>query len=153
MRFGMGIILTPEEEKLLAPVVKPCYAALGLANDYFSFDVEWQEFQLGTSGKGIMTNLVWLFMQWDQVDVEEAKRRVREVTNRYEEEYRQRVDAFLAKEGKGNDKLKTYLHALGYQIPGECRVEPALSPVPPSAVRRGQRIAREGPETIQRGRE
>ncbi|KAG2026212.1 hypothetical protein GB937_001719 [Aspergillus fischeri] len=118
MRFGMGIRLTPEEETRLAPIVKPCYAALGLANDYFSFDVEWQEFQSGSSGKRTMTNLVWLFMQWDQVDVQEAKRRVREVTNRYEDEYRQRVEAFLAKEGRGNDKLKTYLNALGHQIPG-----------------------------------
>ncbi|KAF4231839.1 hypothetical protein CNMCM6457_005138 [Aspergillus fumigatiaffinis] len=106
MRFGMGARLTPEEERRLAPIVKPCYAALGLANDYFSFDIEWQEFQSASSGKRTMTNLVWLFMQWDQVDVEEAKRRVREVTNRYEDEYR------------GNDKLKTYLNALGHQIPG-----------------------------------
>jgi hypothetical protein len=114
----MGIRLTPEEERGLAPVVKPCYAALGLANDYFSFDVEWQEFQSASSGKRTMTNLVWLFMQWDQVDVEEAKRRVREVTNRSEDEYRQRMEGFLAKEGRGNDKLKTYLNALGHQIPG-----------------------------------
>ncbi|KAF7125867.1 hypothetical protein CNMCM5793_002160 [Aspergillus hiratsukae] len=98
MRFGMGILLTAEEERCLAPIVKPCYAALGLANDYFSFDVEWEEFQSGSSGKSTMTNLVWLFMQWHQVDVQEAKRRVREVTNRYEDEYRQRVEAFLAKE-------------------------------------------------------
>lgn len=118
MRFGMGILLTAEEERYLAPIVKPCYAALGLANDCFSFDVEWQEFQSGSWGKGTMTNLVWLFMQWDQVDVQEAKRRVREVTNRYENKYKQHVEAFLAKEGKGSGKLKTYLNALGHQIPG-----------------------------------
>ncbi|KAL4925304.1 class I glutamine amidotransferase-like protein [Aspergillus undulatus] len=45
MRFGMGILLTDDEQKLIEPIVKPCYAALGLANDYFSFDVEWEEFQ------------------------------------------------------------------------------------------------------------
>ncbi|GFF26184.1 fusicoccadiene synthase [Aspergillus lentulus] len=118
MRFGMGIRLTSEEENRLAPIVKPCYAALGLANDYLSFDVEWQEFQSASSGKRTMTNLVWLFMQWDQVDVQEAKRRVREVTNQYEDEYRERMEAFLAKDGRGNDKLKIYLHALGHQIPG-----------------------------------
>lgn len=118
MRFGMGIRLTSEEENRLAPIVKPCYAALGLANDYFSFDVEWQEFQSVSSGKRTMTNLVWLFMQWDQVDVQEAKRRVREVTNQYEDEYRERMEAFLAKDGRGNDILKIYLHALGHQIPG-----------------------------------
>ena len=45
MRFGMGILLTPEENNLTYPIVRPCYAALGLANDYFSFDVEWEEYQ------------------------------------------------------------------------------------------------------------
>ncbi|RHZ58361.1 hypothetical protein CDV55_105563 [Aspergillus turcosus] len=103
MRFGLAILLTAEEERYLAPIVKPCYAALGLANDYFSFDVEWEEFQSGSSGESTMTNLVWLLMQWHQVDVQEAKRCVRKVTNQYEDEYRQRVEALLAKEGKGND--------------------------------------------------
>ncbi|RLL95672.1 hypothetical protein CFD26_101005 [Aspergillus turcosus] len=103
MRFGLAILLTAEEERYLAPIVKPCYAALGLANDYFSFDVEWEEFQSASSGESTMTNLVWLFMQWHQVDVQEAKRCVRKVTNQYEDEYRQRVEALLAKEGKGND--------------------------------------------------
>ncbi|KAL4790372.1 isoprenoid synthase domain-containing protein [Aspergillus venezuelensis] len=55
MRFGMGIILTEEEQKRIEPIVKPCYAALGLANDYFSFDIEWEEFQ-AESDKTTMTN-------------------------------------------------------------------------------------------------
>lgn len=118
MRFGMGIRLTPEEEERLSSVVKPCYAALGLANDYFSFDVEWEDFRSGHCGESTMTNLVWLFMKWYQIDAAEAKSRVREVTNGYEEEFRKRKDAFLAGEGKGNIKLATYLRALEYQIPG-----------------------------------
>ncbi|CAG8178600.1 unnamed protein product, partial [Penicillium nalgiovense] len=44
MRFGMGIVLTPEEEETVAPIVRPCFAALGQANDYHSFDIEWEEF-------------------------------------------------------------------------------------------------------------
>ncbi|KUL89338.1 hypothetical protein ZTR_03640 [Talaromyces verruculosus] len=118
MRFGMGIILTSEEEESLAPIVKPCYAALGLANDYFSFDVEWEELQADDSGKKTMTNLVWLFMQWYKIDIAEAKERVREVTNQYEREYQQQVKVFMATEGKGNAKIGTYLKALGHQIPG-----------------------------------
>ncbi|KAJ9273363.1 hypothetical protein DTO212C5_437 [Paecilomyces variotii] len=81
MRFGMGIRLTPEEEERLSSVVKPCYAALGLANDYFSFDVEWEDFRSGRCGESTMTNLAWLFMKWYQIDAAEAKSRVREVTN------------------------------------------------------------------------
>ncbi|EYE98143.1 uncharacterized protein EURHEDRAFT_400288 [Aspergillus ruber CBS 135680] len=44
MRFGMGILLTLEEDEMIAPIVKQCYFALGLSNDYFSFDVEWERF-------------------------------------------------------------------------------------------------------------
>ncbi|KAL4938163.1 hypothetical protein BDV06DRAFT_215327 [Aspergillus oleicola] len=55
MRFGMGIILTEEEQKQIEPIVKPCYAALGLANDYFSFHIEWDEFQ-AKSNNTTMTN-------------------------------------------------------------------------------------------------
>ncbi|PIG79159.1 hypothetical protein AARAC_008537 [Aspergillus arachidicola] len=67
MRFGMGILLTEEEIETVAPIVKPCYAALGLANDYFSFDVEWKEFQERQSDEGAMTNAAWLFKQWNSV--------------------------------------------------------------------------------------
>jgi len=45
MRFGMGIVLTDEEERLIGPIAKPCFAALGLANDFYSFDIEWDEFR------------------------------------------------------------------------------------------------------------
>lgn len=118
MRFGMGILLTEEEIRTVAPIVKPCYAALGLANDYFSFDVEWKEFQERESGEGAMTNAVWLFTQWDNVDIATAKKLVREVTNQYEEEYQRRVEEFILGEGHNATKLHTYLRALAYQIPG-----------------------------------
>ncbi|BAE64279.1 unnamed protein product [Aspergillus oryzae RIB40] len=118
MRFGMGILLTEEEIETVTPIVKPCYAALGLANDYFSFDVEWKEFQERQSDEGAMTNAVWLFMQWNNVDVATAKKLVWEVTNRYEEEYQRRVEEFIAGEGRNAAKLHTYLRALAYQIPG-----------------------------------
>lgn len=37
MLFGMGMALSPEEDEQLANIVRPCYASLALANDYFSF--------------------------------------------------------------------------------------------------------------------
>ena len=117
MRFGMGIVLTPEKQKLIEPIVKPCYAALGLANDYFSFDIEWEEFQ-AESDKTTMTNAVWLFMQWENLNAEQAKRRVQEVTKQYEQQYLRNIADFAAGEGKENIKLQTYLKAQGYQVPG-----------------------------------
>ncbi|KAL3474415.1 isoprenoid synthase domain-containing protein [Aspergillus californicus] len=92
MRFGMGIQLSPEEQKQIEPIVKPCYAALGLANDYFSFDIEWEEFQ-AESDKTTMTNA-------------------------YEQQYLHNVAGFATGEGKDNVKLQAYLKAQGYQIPG-----------------------------------
>lgn len=143
MRFGMGIRLSNEEQRIIEPIVKPCYAALGLANDYFSFDIEWQEFQ-SESDKTAMTNAVWLFMQWDGLDIQQAKRRVREVTNRYEKEYKQRVAEFVAGEGKDNIKLQSYLKAEGHQIPGNVawslrcpRYHPELCTEAARALRKG----------------
>ena len=125
MRFGMGILLTPEENNLTYPIVRPCYAALGLANDYFSFDVEWEEYQQEQTSdkpqcdKKAMTNLVWLFIHWRNVDIPEAKEMVRHVVNQYEQEFLQKMDAFLTTgEGKGNAKLKDYLMAQAYQVSG-----------------------------------
>ncbi|KAF7586323.1 hypothetical protein BBP40_009070 [Aspergillus hancockii] len=118
MRFGMGIMLTGEEINTVASIVKPCYAALGLANDYFSFDAEWKEFNQVQFDKGAMTNAVWLFMRWNNVGIAEAKDLVRKVTNEYEQEYQNRVEAFIAGDGRNMTKLHTYLRALAYQIPG-----------------------------------
>ncbi|KAE8152335.1 isoprenoid synthase domain-containing protein [Aspergillus avenaceus] len=117
MRFGMGILLTEDENATVAPIIKTCHAALGLANDYFSFDVEWREFEK-QSKKGSMTNAVWLFMQWNNVDIPEAKRLVQKVTNQYEQEYLRRVENFINGEGRDAAKLHTYLKAQGLQIPG-----------------------------------
>jgi hypothetical protein len=51
-------MLTEEEIKTVAPIVKPCYTPLDLANDYFAFDVEWKEFNETESGDGAMANAV-----------------------------------------------------------------------------------------------
>ncbi|KAL4801265.1 isoprenoid synthase domain-containing protein [Aspergillus unguis] len=115
MRFGMGILLTKEEQRLIEPLVKPCYAALGLANDYFSFDIEWEEFQ--HEDKATMTNAVWLFMQWENLDVEQAKERVRNVVNQYEKQYLNNIAGYAAG-CKEDDKILGYLNAQKYQIPG-----------------------------------
>ncbi|KAL5041044.1 hypothetical protein BDW71DRAFT_212499 [Aspergillus fruticulosus] len=117
MRFGMGILLSEEEQKMVEPLVKPCYAALGLANDYFSFDIEWEEFQQDAE-KTTMTNAVWLFMQWDGLGVEQAKERVREVTNGYEQQYLRNIKEFASGPGKERPHLLEYLKAEAYQIPG-----------------------------------
>jgi hypothetical protein len=120
VRFGMGIILTQEEENRLASIVKPCFAALGLANDYYSFDIEWNEFQQEKSAgeNPTMTNAVWLYMQWDNLPIDEAKERVRQVVRDYETRYQQQMNNFIADKEQCSSKLRDYLRALAFQIPG-----------------------------------
>ncbi|KAL4771843.1 isoprenoid synthase domain-containing protein [Aspergillus nidulans var. acristatus] len=89
MRFGMGILLSKDEQRMVKPLVKPCYAALGLANDYFSFDIEWEEFQR-EGDKTTMTNA----------------------------QYLRNIEEFAAGPGKERPHLLEYLKAEGYQIPG-----------------------------------
>lgn len=120
MRFGMGILLTNEEEKRVASIVKPCFAALGLANDFYSFDIEWDEFQQmdDTDKTPTMTNAVWLYMKWENISIDEAKDRVRQVVRDYETEFQQRMNIFVADQEECSPKLREYLRALAFQIPG-----------------------------------
>ncbi|KAJ5301085.1 uncharacterized protein N7443_006087, partial [Penicillium atrosanguineum] len=120
IRFGMGFVLTKEEEKRTAPVVKPCFAALGLANDYYSFDIEWKEFQeeKNSGEKPTMTNAVWLYMQWENLLIDDAKERVRRVVRNYESDYQKQMNDFIADKEQCSPKLRKYLQALAFQIPG-----------------------------------
>ncbi|KAJ9663560.1 hypothetical protein H2198_000826 [Neophaeococcomyces mojaviensis] len=114
MCFGMGIVLDEQELRQVDRVAHAAYAALGLANDYFSFDVEYAEFQSNDKKKA-MTNAVWLFMHWYGVDVAEAKRLARAETRKYEVQFLQ-----LQKELEPSlsPKLRHYVQGLAYQIAG-----------------------------------
>jgi hypothetical protein len=116
MLFGMGMKLTEEEDAQLENVVHPCFAALGLANDYFSFDREYEEFK--NSKATSLTNAVWLFMQWHDVDVHTAKDMVRTATNCYEKQFLELSKEFRRTHAPISEKLNQYLMALTYQVGG-----------------------------------
>lgn len=118
MCFGMGLLLTDEEWKLAAPITRPCFAALGLVNDLFSFDIEWEEYQREGKTDQNMTNLVFLFMQWENLSIAEAKERTKETVRHYEEEYYEKVKAFSLDRKTCSTNLETYLKAQSYQISG-----------------------------------
>lgn len=48
MLFGMGMTLTQQEDAQLACIIRPCFAALELTNDYFPFDREMEDAQSST---------------------------------------------------------------------------------------------------------
>lgn len=116
MLFGLGITLTPDEVEELREVVYPCHACLGLANDYFSFDREYAEFDSSDDGK--LINAVWLFMKWQGANASVAKQLVKEATNRYEAEYLARVRQYKASRRFASPKLDKYLEALSYMVSG-----------------------------------
>lgn len=116
MLFGIGMTLTEDEDKQLVDVVRPCYASLALANDYFSFDREWEEAQEPGAPKPV--NAVWHYMRWQGVDVATAKRLVRDAANTYERMYLGLCDEFRKTHAPISEKLDRYLDALGYQISG-----------------------------------
>lgn len=120
MRFAMGILLTKEEEEILAPITKPCSAALGLANDLYSFDVEWKEFQekLLHEKSPTMTSAVWLYMTWERLSVTEAKHKTRLLVREYEQSFQDRMTRFIQEDERCSPKLARYLKALAFQIPG-----------------------------------
>jgi hypothetical protein len=115
MLFGMGMTLTTEEDELVADIVRPCYASLALANDYFSFDREWQEAQEEGASKPL--NAVYLYMKWQGVTIAEAKQHVRKATNHFEKQFLELCDRFRQAH-PGADKLSTYLQCLSYQVSG-----------------------------------
>lgn len=125
--FGMGVTLSKEEDIKLEQIRKPCYAALGLANDFFSFDREYADFE--KSGKSqTLTNAVWLHMQWYNMDVNAAKSMTLEATKRYEEQFLGSCAEFRQNNAPIPEKLDRYLDALAYQ---KCCLEFELSEVPP----------------------
>lgn len=104
----------------MASIVKPCFAALGLANDYYSFDIEWKEFQetSNTDETPTMTNAVALYMKWDDLSIDDAKEKVRQVVRDYERGFQYQMDTFIADRENCSQKLAEYLRALAFQIPG-----------------------------------
>ncbi|KAK4185022.1 isoprenoid synthase domain-containing protein [Podospora australis] len=120
MLFGMGMTLTEEEDTLLAPLIRPCYASLALANDYFSFDREWEEIQSKPGASQKLLNAVWLYMKWNGVEAEVAKRRTREACNRYEQQYLDNIERFRREHASDPnfEKLDRYLRGLAQQVSG-----------------------------------
>jgi hypothetical protein len=116
MLFGMGMTLSPTEDILLTSLRYPCYAALGLANNYFSFDREYALY-IQSGKRKTLSNAVWLHMHWHNVSVEEAKEMTLAATRGYEEQFLRDCEE-LRKNGAVGEKAEKYLRGLAYQVSG-----------------------------------
>lgn len=85
----------------------------GLCNDIFSFDVEFEDFQRTKSEA--MTNIVWLFIQWHNLDVKEARKLAGVEARMHELKFLR-----LWRDAKDtlSPKLERYVRGLAYQIAG-----------------------------------
>jgi hypothetical protein len=118
MLFGMGMTLFPAEDTLLTPLRHPLYAALGLANDYFSFDREYALY-IRSGKRQTLDNAVWLHMCWHNVSVDEAKEMTLAATRRYERMFLAECEEFREREKEVlGEKLERYLRGLALQISG-----------------------------------
>lgn len=113
----MGVTLTEEEDRQLESLRKPCYAALGLANDYFSFDREYDEFQASGESQ-TLTNSVWLHMEWHNVDIAAAKRMVKQAVWHYERRFLDLCAEYRCEYSSLSDHVDRHLRALAYQVSG-----------------------------------
>lgn len=121
MAFGMGVYMSREDQEHVKDLTALGHAALGLANDYFSFDREFsdreQEIRDG-SEPGPMVNAVWLCMEWYGLDMSAAKNMVRAETVKYETAFAGAKNRFLHADPAPPERFWKYLDGLSQMIIG-----------------------------------
>jgi hypothetical protein len=65
--FSMDFYLTDEETKSISAITRAAYDAWVLANDYFSWERELQNYETN-GGSGQITSAVFPFMKWHGID-------------------------------------------------------------------------------------
>ena len=90
---------------------------MGLVNDYFSFDREYDEFQASGESQ-TLTNSVWLHMEWHNVDIAAAKRMVKQAVWHYERRFLDLCAEYRCEYSSLSDHVDRHLRALAYQVSG-----------------------------------
>jgi hypothetical protein len=111
MLFGMGMTLTPQEDAELARIIRPCFAALALTNDYFSFDRELEDAENTT-----LINSVSIIMRTQGLDIPSAKEIVRQTIRKYEAEFMRLTREYKRESALMSEKLEQYMEAMSYQV-------------------------------------
>jgi hypothetical protein len=116
MLWGMGIVLTEEEDAELIKLRVPWCVVFLLTNDFFSFDREFAEMQ--EAGLPMLKNAVWLCMKWHGVDVAGAKKMVADETLKHEGEFVRMWKEYEQSHAAVSSKIDAYLRGLAYQLSG-----------------------------------
>jgi hypothetical protein len=113
MLFGMAMTLTPQEDAEVGPIIRSCFAALALTNDYFSFDREMDEADTST-----LINSVSIVMRLQNVDISTAKEVIKKTIQKYEQEFLRRIEDYRHRSERVSEKIKQYLEAMTYKFSG-----------------------------------
>ena len=82
----MALTISEDEISLIRPIAAPAYASIALANDFFSWQKEYDDFKQ-QSTSSYMVNAVWILMQEHSVTVEKAKQMLQTKAAEYCKEY------------------------------------------------------------------
>ncbi|KAK6525457.1 hypothetical protein TWF694_005593 [Orbilia ellipsospora] len=135
--YGMGIKLTDEQHVRARQILRPCFSQLLLVNDFYSFNEEYRE--MLELGQKSMLNAVWLFMQWEKLDVDSAKERLRQTIIHFERKWREDRKEFIENCLPEDAGLLAYVEEYTLTIPSNLiwsiscpRYHPELRPKPGS---------------------
>jgi hypothetical protein len=116
--FGMALIVSDEELGLVKEVAEHAYSTLTFANDYISWQKEYDEF-CKSQGSSSMANAVWIIMKEHSVDIEVAKTMCVEMIRDSCRAFREEKERFESEFGhKVSKDLLKYLGALETAISG-----------------------------------
>lgn len=114
----MALTISDAEAKMSLDVTRPAYETLALANDFFSWQKEYDDF-LQNAGSEDMANAVWIIMKEHAVGIDEAKRLCKDKVASSCREYLEKKKSFEMQFGDTvSPDLMRYLSALELSISG-----------------------------------
>lgn len=113
--FGMAITIPEEEMELCKKLMRPAWTIVGLQNDLFSWEKEYESAK--TMGRSNVINAIWVLMGEHSIAVDEAKKLCRKIITENVTEYLQ-----VLKDNKDNTELsldlRRYMEAMQYSLSG-----------------------------------
>ncbi|PYH70516.1 bifunctional terpene synthase/polyprenyl synthetase family protein [Aspergillus vadensis CBS 113365] len=115
VEFGMAMRLSDEDKKLIEPVMEPIDKAIIWTNDYWSFDREYHESV--TSGSRL-TNVVEVVRRTENISINEAKAKVRQLLVDLEQQYLERKSKFFAQNPSLPFHVRKWVEVAGITVAG-----------------------------------
>ena len=116
LQFSLGIFISDDEEALVQPIIDAATEGLLLANDFFSWEREYREFQSGQSKR--IVSAVELFIRTEKLTIGDAKDEVRRRIIKSEREFCQRRDELYRTHPDIPLKLKRWIDSAGLAVSG-----------------------------------